>query len=432
MTVVEIGEVMLDPGSEALIACGLDTPAPGDESSFYGFDLRGWAIGRKSRARVMIARHAAGDLRQVPIDIARPDVAEKHPELEGAHSSGFFLPVGALRLDPEFEIEFGVALEDGTRAPLGRITGRRARLATSFESSIEPIALTALGRTGSTAVIRLLASHPEIVAYRPFEYEPRVVTYWLDVVQDLSEPAAFRRQIAPQGPLDEGWWIGTQPPFPRRLVDNEIQSLLGHENIDELALFCQRRIERFYSRVADMEGHTDVTRFVEKLGPRPGALLRELYPGAREVVLVRDFRDMVASIFAFNRKRGFAGFGRNRAESDVEYVTTQVADSIEKLAEAWRTRSKSAHLLRYEDLVLRPTETVVRLLAYLDLEASPRTVEAMLGSLEAPESEVHRTVTSPEHSIGRWRQDLSAELQEVCALTFGPALREFGYEDGSA
>ena len=39
------------------------------------------------------------------------------------------------------------------------------------------------------------------------------------------------------------------------------------------------------------------------------ALTAELYPDAREVFLVRDFRDMVASIFAFNRKRGVRGFG---------------------------------------------------------------------------------------------------------------------------
>jgi hypothetical protein len=432
MSAVEIGEVMLEPASEALVASGLDTPSPGHESTFYGFDLRGWVIGREAPAELVIARHASGELRRVPIDIARPDVAERHADPEWADRSGFFLPVGALRLDTEFEIRVGVALRDGTRAPMGRITGRRARLATSFEPRIEPIGLTALGRTGSTAVTRLIATHPEVVAYRPFEYEPRVVTYWLDVIQDLSEPGAFRRQVAPLGPLDEGWWIGARPPFPRRLVDDEIQSLLGGEGIDDLAAFCQRRIERFYGRVADLAGRPGATRFVEKLGPRTGALLSELYPRAREVVLVRDFRDMVASIFAFNRKRGYAGFGRSRAESDVEYVATEVAESVETLVGAWRARSPDSHLLRYEDLVLRTPETVRRLLDYLELEAGRETLEAMLASLEAPESEGHRTAAAPEHSIGRWRQELSVEVKEACAATLGPALREFGYEEGLA
>ena len=281
------------------------------------------------------------------------------------------MPLSALKLDPEFLVELDMTLENGDQARLGSIRGRRSRLTTTFEPRIEPIGLTALGRTGSTAVTRLVAAHPEVVAYRPFEYEPRVMTYWLDLLQDLSDPAAFRRQVQPQGPLDPGWWTGARPPYPRRLVDDELQALLGGETIDELALFAQRRIERFYDRAAELEGRPGVTRFVEKLGPRTGALMRELYPGAREIVLVRDFRDMVASVFAFNRKRGFQGFGRARTADDVEYVATIVADSVEMLAEAWRARSGDAFLLRYEDLVQAPDETVRSLLEHLELERRP-------------------------------------------------------------
>ncbi len=165
-------------------------------------------------------------------------------------------------------------------------------------------------------------------------------------------------------------------------MDDELQALLGGEAIDELALFGQRRIERFYVRAAELAGRPGATRFVEKLGPRTGAFLRELYPRAREIVLVRDFRDMVASVFAFNRKRGFPGFGRARTADDVEYVTTIVADSVEMLAEAWRARSGDAFLLRYEDLVQAPDETVRSLLEHLELAAAPGTIEAMLAALE--------------------------------------------------
>jgi hypothetical protein len=229
--------------------------------------------------------------------------------------------------------------------------------------------------------------------------------------------------------LDPGWWTGSTAPYPRRLVDDELQALLGGEAIDELALFAQRRIERFYGRAAELAGRTGVTRFVEKLGPRTGSFLRELYPSAREVVLVRDFRDMVASVFAFNRKRGFPGFGRARTADDVEYVATIAADSVEMLTEAWRARSGDAFLLRYEDLVKTPEETVRRLLEYLDLAAAPGVIEAMLGALEEPKSEGHRTIRDAAATIGRWHSDLTPEVQEACAEAFGPALREFGYPE---
>src|SRR5438132_1134909 len=102
MTAVDIREVTLEPGGDDLIACELDTPKAGHESSFYGFDLRGWAIGRRSPAAVVTATHATGELRHVPVDIARPDLAEVHPDPDWASRSGFFLPIGALKLDPEF------------------------------------------------------------------------------------------------------------------------------------------------------------------------------------------------------------------------------------------------------------------------------------------------------------------------------------------
>jgi hypothetical protein len=45
------------------------------------------------------------------------------------------------------------------------------------------------------------------------------------------------------------------------------------------------------------------------------------------------------------------------------------------------------------------------------------------------ESDGHRTVPDPADSIGRWRTDLSPELQSACEEALGPALRSFGYEE---
>jgi hypothetical protein len=364
-------------------------------------------------------------LRRVPVDGDRPDVVEEHPGPAWSRTSGFFAPLSGLRLEPEFEVDVEVEMDDGTRARLATITGRRAPLRTGLETRIQPIGLTALGRTGSTAVTRLLASHPEIAAYRPFEYEPRVVTYWIDLLEDLSEPAAFRRQITPNGPLTDNWWVGARAPFPRRVKD-DIQGWLGGDGVEVLAAFCQSRIDGFYERVAELGDQPGAGFFVEKLGPRTGTLLREIYPRSREIFLVRDFRDVLASIFAFNEKRGFQGFGRDRAESDAEYVSEWLAASVTAFLHAWRTRSAGACLIRYEGLVREPRETLERVLRHLELEATPPTVDAMLASLAAPEAEAHRT-TGAEHSIGRWQRDLSDEVREACETALGPALGEFGY-----
>jgi hypothetical protein len=426
MSLIEVAEVNLAPVGDALVAHGVDTPAPGQRSDFFGLDVRGWAIGRRSLAEAVVMRDTGRELRRVRVAGERPDVAKQFPDSAAAQASGYFAPIGGLTLAPEFELELDLRLADGTDTRLAVISGRRATLRTAFEPTIQPIGLTALGRTGSTAVTRLLSAHPGIAAYRPFEYEPRVVTYWLDVLTALAEPAAFRRQIAPNGPLGEHWWIGAGEPFPRRLVDEDVQAWLGGDNVEALAGFCQSRIDALYRGVAERFERPGATFFVEKLGADTGALLRELYPGAREIFLVRDFRDVVASIFAFNAKRGFQGFGRDRAASDADYVSDWISESVASFLRAWRTRGRGAHLIRYEELVRRPREVLAGVLEFLELDAPPATVDAMLASLDEPAADVHRT-SAAEDSIGRWERDLADDVKDACRQDLGDALAEFGY-----
>ena len=61
---------------------------------------------------------------------------------------------------------------------------------------------------------------------------------------------------------------------------------------------------------------------------------------------------------------------------------------------------------------------------------APDAVEPMLGSLLARDSgsEGHRTVPDPRESIGRWRRDLSGEVEAACAEALGRPLEIFGYE----
>jgi hypothetical protein len=147
------------------------------------------------------------------------------------------------------------------------------------------------------------------------------------------------------------------------------------------------------------------------------------------VILVRDFRDMVASMFAYNAKRGREGFRRDTFASDAEYVAQEVKGAVKALTAAWTERSERSHLVRYEDLVLEPETTIEKLLAYLGLDASEHTVSALTATLfgHGPETEWHRTTEDPRASIGRWRRDLEPEAREACERALAPELRAFGY-----
>lgn len=419
------------PAAPELAGFTLDAPRPGLAVDSYALDLRGWAAGTGSPAAHVRLLRDGEPIRLLPVDIERPDVAEAHPDLPHARSSGFFGTLSTLALPPRFELELEVAFANDTCVPLAVVHGERAPLVGPFEPALRPLVLTALGRTGSTAVVRMLAAHPEVVAYRPFEFEPRVATYWMGVFRALSDPASYRRQLAPTGTVDGDWWLGRDPPLPRPARDSALEPWLDAAAVAELAGLAQQRIDGLYGRVAAAQSRPHASWFVEKYrADEVAELVLELYPAAREVILVRDFRDMVASMLSYNEKRGRAGFRRAEAASDSDYVLTRVGPQVAALADAWRRRAERAHLLRYEDLVLQPEATVRALLAHLGLDASDATVAPMVASLTSRDSgsEGHRTVADPAESIGRWRRDLPEDVVAACATGLGPALEAFGYE----
>lgn len=429
MTRTTILEVQAAPASGALRGGALDTPAAGEERPGWTLDVRGWAIGADARAVAVEGTHEGRRLWNVPLDVERPRTAAEHPGAPGDRI-GFHALAGTLTLAPDFDVEVSAVLENGAAAPIASVRGRRAPLRSAFEPRRNPVTVTTLGRTGSMLLMRVLAAHPEVLVYRPHRFEQRIASYWADVLLSLAEPAGYIRQIAPPPDVDDpGWWLGREAPLPWGLRDTDVQEWLGGEAVEDLAAICQQRIEAVYDRIVVTTDTADAALFAEKSNLRAAGLLTELYPDSREIFLVRDFRDMVSSILSFNAKRGAAGFGRAGASSDADYVSS-LGGWATGLLRAWERRAGSAHLVRYEDLILDQERTVAGLLDYLGVDSGTETVAALRARIgdELPELADHATSDGPAASVGRWRRDLSAELVEQCERTLAPALTAFGYE----
>ena len=438
---VEILDVAVSENRGALAGCFLEQPSVGGAASrtnTYALDVLGWVVGRRSAVAAVELVHAGESLWRLPLH-ALAHVASRHPDSPGADSAGFYGTVNTLRLPTRFTVIARAVLEDGTREDFATIRAQRASLRSAFQPTLQPLILTTLGRTGSTMVVRALGAHPDIVAYPPFGYEPRVASYWTDVLQALSEPASYRRQFVPGtgSGADRNWWLGATAPAPRAVRDPAVAEWMGVANIEALASFCQERIETAYETIATEAGVERPRYFAEKYwaSSTNSAFMWELYPNAREVFVARDFRDMLCSMHAFDAKRGFQGFGRQRVQTDEDHVR-ELEGRVAKLLQGWEERSDRAHLLRYEDLVSQPSGTLTALLSYLDLESSSKTVDSMIVAMEeaTPEMEAHRTTVDANASVGRWRRELKPELQVLCESAFGPALEGFGYalEHGSA
>jgi Sulfotransferase family len=431
---VTIAEVLVAaPRQDRAYGSKIDLPTAGATEDAYSFDVAGWVVGKASPVKCVEVLHEGRQILEVAPTLAKPGVASLFPEAKRAERSGFRASIGALRLRPKFEILLRVRLEDGTRFPLGTVRGHREKLTSDHVPLVHPLMVNTTGRSGSAWLAWLLSCHPQIVAFEPFSRETRVATYWMTVLQELSEPNSYLAQFDPPKLAAERWWLGDAGVNRGALNDRRLRDWLGRRHIRSLAAMCQDQVERFYAENTDAGDGGTVTYFVEKFSPLQVTpdLLRELYPKAKEIILVRDFRDMFCSIRAFMAKRGQSGFGWDRTESEAEYIRSTMTGFARGLLSRWRHQEHSAHLLRYEDLVLQPAETLKTLTEYLDVDSSPETIEHVLrhASRDQPLNKDHQTAPDVRSSVGRWRTDLSTELIEICDETLTPLLAEFGYLD---
>ncbi len=425
---------------ERLLGFELDAPRIGHKGNVYVVHLIGWTVGRDVPVRALEIVQHARVLRVVPIRGPRAEVAEAlaiPPETDCVFH-GLVNLVG-LKLDTTLTLQ--AELADGTRVLAGSITIRREPLQTDYEPSLSPLMVTTLGRSGSTWLMQLLAAHPQIVVFRRFPYESAPAKYWLHMLRVLSEPANLLQSAHPDSFHNDLRWVGANPFHDERVYEQPpLENWFGRSYVERLASFSKRSIEDWYLTLARVQEQPGAVYFAEKhLWPNYLPVLTwELYPRAKELFLVRDFRDMARSIMAFDQKRGFTGFGRPDGASDEDYLRGELHRMARDLQQSWQTRRDRAHLVRYEDLVLEPARALTSMLEYLGLDASPETVEAVLAhgredvlhlpgsSHEPTEVAAHRTVPDPRATIGRWRRE-DGSVTALADEVFGEALAEFGY-----
>jgi hypothetical protein len=415
---------------ENVSAFCIDRPSPGTSSNVYDFDCAGWVLAQQGRFLGIELVANDGPVRRIPIIVARPDVLQRYPASAQDDVVGFWSPVSVLGMTQEFELRVEAVLDNQMRIPLGQIQGRHRLLPKNAAPYMQPLILTSMGRTGTTWLMRLLAEHPGIVAYREYPYEMRAGRYWMQVLGAITEPAAHAESPSKLGNLDSLWWVAHHP-FSKasNRTHPRLREWFGRRFVEQVAPLCQWSIEDCYREVAAIQAQAVPVYFAEKHLPDeiPG-MLWEIYPNPKEIFLVRDFRDMLCSIRAFNTKRGTAGFGRNNAASEEEYIVN-LGREAERLLKSWQNRGPKSCLVRYEDLMLEPIDQLSSILKYLGLESSDATIQDMIrkASVDSLELEQHRTSSEPGKSVARWLTDLDSTSLQICEQVFGTMLKEFGY-----
>jgi hypothetical protein len=426
-TRVALGRVRLAELHPDLRGAFISAPRSLQRSGAYDVHLSGWVVGANGPVEAVEVWSGETCLHTYPVQTEPGKQPREIAELPHAATSGFRGQLGLAVAPRRFELRVVAVLDPDRRVEIGTIRGRRERWAPIVSAARSPLLITSLGRTGTTWLAHLLVQHPDVLAYPRYPYETCVGLYWAHALAVLAQPADER--VFPSSKLQSD--LGTIGANPYAVPDgNAATEWLRSGHVDELAAFARATIDGFYDRVARDVDKRGARYFVEKYNPgiNPRVAL-ELYPDARELILVRDFRDMYSSIRAFNLKRGYTAFGRSDAHTEEGYLA-HLAGGAARLLADWKARSLRAHLVRYEDLVAAPAATLEGICAALGIAADPATV-ARAVEAAAKESEwtaLHKTSDSTEASVGRWRTELPMELQEAATDAFREPLEAFGYE----
>jgi hypothetical protein len=264
----------------------------------------------------------------------------------------------------------------------------------------QPFFIVGTGRSGTTLLYHLLESHERVALTN----EARVADFLFFCTEFVTLPAYAPRRFALQKQV-------------------ELNGIVGRPYVDSFAqVFREHAVAALTDFYETWFAHKQFTHWGDKLPEAETAnALRTLFPHTKFLVLARDPRDVFCSVRGFGRK------------PEVQAVNPFLGEqTLEEHAEYWRNVYQGfveyfEHRLelRYEELVRDPRGVMARVLDFLGLEPSAAHAAAMA---QNDSFRGHGTATSPEASIGRWREELSADEAQHIERVCGGLMRRFGYE----
>lgn len=295
------------------------------------------------------------------------------------------------------------------------------------------------GRTGTTLLMQLLGTSPEVTFDRVYPFERAYMAYLLDARRALGAVPTGRGVSFAElfgGQLEGVAGLGYDP----EVVDIVIADGVA---VDPACLCTIWRgfseVVRRSARASGAEGGGAAS------GAEGGAIVRRAAParfyaekavnGAnigtscpvvplKAIRLVRDPRDVWASIDAFDLSRGFHGFGRAAGESRASYLWFLARDIRANLEQALPRHAETI-VVRYEDLVTDLRGEAARIGEWLGVELDARTVTG-----DTERFRDHMTSAGAAESVGRWRKELPADEARFLWDALGGHLSGFGYEKG--
>ena len=331
-----------------------------------------------------------------------------NPQAGGDRGIHFSIPASIITLPKQFSLGLTAQARDGESLPVATVSGRH-QFAVPLDSEVlRPTFVNGLPRSGTTFLMRLLAGHPGVACTRQYPYEHRHLVYWLHSLTVMAGPPdAEVRPVGPQAMGTSEQWTGPNPYFSRVPPGYPV---LGQEYVQQLARVFMKTADDVYRQIGGEHAKVLLEKFCR---PTLIELARNLYPSMREVVTIRDPRDVVCSMVALNRKRGNEKFGARRARSVSEMLglwTRRAVSELEGYICRWRPEQRI--VVRYEELVADPPTQLTRVLQQCGLDSSRELVGRLVkeGLADLTLRQMHATAGSAAMSVGRWRNEIDPVL----------------------
>lgn len=301
----------------------------------------------------------------------------------------------------------------------------------------DELLVTGCYRSGTTLLEKLLHSNPEAcVASQPFPALYHHAKALFDAELGLSQryPLGHRFLEDRYSDADFASFLGTRP-LDASDIDTVFEQLDSHaEGHWTRAILSQRRnvqpgrFLEVYRQLMQAVSTILTKQRTRVLGSKE-VLLEEYVPyfldhGLRVVLILRDPRDMVASV-NFNKRDSMTG-GNRPVLYSMRVWRKSVATAL-----AFEDHPRF-HWLRYEDLVDTPSRTLARLAEFLQLPNFPDDILAeplrdQHGQEWTGNSSFRDQAGVSRSSAGRFRTVLPPAVLEMIETVAGPEMRFLGY-----
>ena len=289
-----------------------------------------------------------------------------------------------------------------------------------------PLFIGGFMKSGTTLLVQLLDGHPKLIVLpgdshmirdgliRDGQSEADFRRRWTDRwIRRMINPAGqhpFWLLGAPHHPyIDflawlDAWWRDL-PPDPTRPIRATVLALQSAAKRKETA-------PRLWIEKTPGNEHQ-----AERIFHR--------FPAARMIYTIRDPRSTLASLKRLSAYRGWP-WDASRTAADLRCSYRRAADLARRMG------PERFFQLRYEELLLRPQDTMRSLADWIGISFAPTLLQPTVGDIPAPSNSMYRR----HHPAGtifpnddrRWERELSSAELDTAAAVLAAEARRLGYD----